>query len=580
VVTIVNRSSNGNPAVAGSKSWLLALGWILVVAGGGLAHVVQTADGVSVQDVRVDLEAGQQLSALLYRPAGATVETPAPGILAVHGYINSRETQSGFAIEFARRGYVVLALDQTGHGFSGGTAFTAGYGGPAGLAYLRRLPFVDPANIGLTGHSMGGWAGLAAAADQPDAYRAIALVGSSTGPGFAPAGTPTFPRNLGVIFPRYDEFARLMWGVPEAAVVGSSDKLRSVFGAVEDVEPQRLYGSKEAGTARWLSTPNTTHPGAHLSVEAIGDTVTWMDRTLAGGTPRPVDDQIWYWKEIGTLVALLGGVFVLLGALAVTLRMPAFRPLVQGGRGAVARPGRSWLGRLAVVSLIPAVTYYPLVGLGAALPANAWLPQGITNQILVWAMGNGLVTLALASLVRRGPFSTETSRLGLALLAALLAVLNLYVAVALSDWLFTTDLRFWVVALKPFAPHHVSAFLAYLLPFTAFFFVTQWAWHSRMSLQAGAAAQYLSAVVAGVGGLAIMLAGAYLYLFTVGRLPPVDPLFTIVAIQFVPVLTLASVISVFAWRRTGRTAPGAFLCGLLVTWYVVAGQATHYVAQP
>jgi hypothetical protein len=58
----------------------------------------------------------------------------------------------------------------------------------------------------------------------------------------------------------------------------------------------------------------------------------------------------------------------------------------------------------------------------------------------------------------------------------------------------------------------------------------------------------------------------------------VDPLFTIVAIQFVPVLALTSAISVFAWRRTGRTAPGAFLCGLLVTWYVVAGQATHYVA--
>ncbi|WP_201721683.1 hypothetical protein [Caulobacter sp. B11] len=29
-------------------------------------------------------------------------------MLAVHGYINSRETQSPFAIEFARRGYVVL----------------------------------------------------------------------------------------------------------------------------------------------------------------------------------------------------------------------------------------------------------------------------------------------------------------------------------------------------------------------------------------------------------------------------------------------------------------------------------------
>jgi pimeloyl-ACP methyl ester carboxylesterase len=562
-----------------SKFWLLALGWVLVLAGGGLAHLVQTAGGVSVRDVRVDLDEQRRLSALLYRPSGATVDTPAPGILAVHGYINSRETQSGFAIELARRGYVVLALDQTGHGFSEGAAFTDGYGGPAGLAYLRRLPFVDPENIGLSGHSMGGWAGLAAAAAQPDGYLAIALVGSSTGPGFAPAGTPAFPRNLGVIFPHYDEFADLMWGVPKAAVVGTSDKLRSVFGTAEDVEPRRLYGSIEAGTARWLDMPGTTHPGAHLSVEAIGATVGWMDRTLAGGKPRPVHDQIWYWKEVGTLVALMGGVFILLGGFAVTVRMPAFRSLAQGGRGAVERPGPSWWGGLVAVSLIPAVTFYPLVALGAALPGNAWLPQGVTNQILVWAMGNGVIAVALGLLVRRAPLALDVSRLGLALLAALLCVLNLYVAVAVSDWLFTTDLRFWVVALKPFAPHHLSAFLVYLLPFTAFFFVTQWAWHSRMSLQAGAAAQYLSAVVAGVGGLAVMVTGAYVHLFAAGRLPPVDPLFTIIALQFVPVLALTSVISVFTWRRTGGTAAGAIVCGLLVTWYVVAGQATHHVAE-
>ena len=54
-----------------------------------------------------------------------------------------------------------------------------------------------------------------------------------------------------------------------------------------------------------------------------------------------------------------------------------------------------------------------------------------------------------------------------------------------------------------------------------------------------------------------------------------DPLFTIVAIQFVPVLALTSIICVFAFRRTGGIHAGALICGLLVTWYVVAGQATH-----
>ena len=85
-------------------------GWILVLSGDGLGHLIQTAGGVQVEDVRFEFEPGKQLAARIYKPGNATADTPAPGILAVHGYINSRETQSGFAIEFDRR-----ALRRSGH---------------------------------------------------------------------------------------------------------------------------------------------------------------------------------------------------------------------------------------------------------------------------------------------------------------------------------------------------------------------------------------------------------------------------------------------------------------------------------
>src|SRR5712664_78266 len=99
--------------------WSLAIaGLILILAGGWLAHLTQTFGGIRVQDVRFKGAKGNIMSALLYIPPNASAQTPAPGVLAVHGYINSRETQDGFAIEFARRGYVVLDLDQTGHGHS------------------------------------------------------------------------------------------------------------------------------------------------------------------------------------------------------------------------------------------------------------------------------------------------------------------------------------------------------------------------------------------------------------------------------------------------------------------------------
>ena len=137
------------------RRWTLAIvGLILVLAGGVLAFLTQTSGGIQIRDVRFTGAKGNTMSALLYIPPNATAQTPAPGILAVHGYINSRETQDGFAIEFARRGYVVLDLDQTGHGYSDGPAFANGFGGPDGLAYLRRLAFVDKDNIGLEGHSI------------------------------------------------------------------------------------------------------------------------------------------------------------------------------------------------------------------------------------------------------------------------------------------------------------------------------------------------------------------------------------------------------------------------------------------
>jgi pimeloyl-ACP methyl ester carboxylesterase len=159
--------------------WSLAIaGLILILAGGLLAHFTQTAGGIRIEDVRFKGAAGNTMSALLYIPPNATAQTPAPGILAVHGYINSRETQDGFAIEFARRGYVVLALDQTGHGYSDPPSFANGFGGPDGLAHLRSLDIVDKNNIGLEGHSMGGWTVLAAAATMPNDYKSMVLEGS------------------------------------------------------------------------------------------------------------------------------------------------------------------------------------------------------------------------------------------------------------------------------------------------------------------------------------------------------------------------------------------------------------------
>jgi pimeloyl-ACP methyl ester carboxylesterase len=568
--------------------WSLAIaGLVLIVAGGLLAHLTQTSGGIRIEDVRFKGANGNTMSALLYIPPNATAQTPAPGILAVHGYINSRETQDGFAIEFARRGYVVLALDQTGHGYSDPPAFANGFGGPDGLAHLRSLAIVDKANIGLEGHSMGGWTILAAAATMPNDYKSMVLEGSSTGKPFAAEGTASWPRNVALVYAKYEEFPMLMWGVERAQEVTQSQKLWGLFGTQGPIEPGKVYGDIAQGTARVLYTPDMTHPAEHISHEAIGYSLDWFGKTLQGGTPRPADDQIWFRKEIGTLVALIGFVALLIGVFDGLLDAPAFShlrlPEIADGTMPAPVPagGRRWKAAFILSAFIPALTYYPAFALGGTfVPPSAWLPQGVTNQILVWAVINGLIALALM------PFAPKRAhRIGLigpSILIALATVIVGYAALWLADLAFKIDFRFWIVALKLMSAKQFLIFLIYLVPFTAFFVIALQVLHRNFSTTAaGRGALYLTNILALTLGFIVLLALQYGTLWLTGELfnplpdPGFVPLSTIIAIQFVPLLAIAAVIATFTWRRTGSSLPGALICGIFVTWYVVAGTATQ-----
>lgn len=568
--------------------WSLAIvGVVLILAGGLLAHFTQTAGGIRIEDVRFTGAKGNTMSGLLYIPPNATPQIPAPGILAVHGYINSRETQDGFAIEFARRGYVVLALDQTGHGYSDPPAFANGFGGPDGLAYLRSLEFVDKNNIGLEGHSMGGWTVLAAATAMPNDYKSIVLEGSSTGKPFAAEGTPSWPRNMALVFAQYEEFPVLMWDVEKARDVTKSPKLWAVFGTQGPVEPGKLYGDIAQGTARVLYTPAITHAAEHISHEAIGYSLDWFAKTLQGGTPRPVDDQIWFRKELGTLIALIGFVALLIGTFDGLLEAPMYShlrlPEIADGTMPehAAATGRRWTAAFILSAFIPALTYYPAFALGSSfLKPSAVLPQGITNQILVWAVINGLISLAL---MRFAP--KRASRSGIVLPSLVIAIATVaigYAALWLADLAFKIDFRFWTVAVKLMSAKQFLIFLIYLVPFTAFFVIALHVLHRNFSTMAAPRrALYLTNILALTLGFMVLVGGQYAILWLTGALfnplpdPGFVPLSTIVAIQFIPLLAICAVIATFTWRRTGSSLPGALICGLFVTWYVVAGTATQ-----
>ncbi len=555
----------------------LAIGIALILGGVLLAHSVQTGGDVRLTDVRFVDASGKPMSALLYVPDGATQHTPAPGILAVHGYINSRETQAPFAIELARRGYVVLALDQTGHGFSAPPAFSAGFGGPAGLAYLASLPFVDRDNIGLEGHSMGGWAVLSAATGAESDYRAIVLAGSTTGLFGTAEGSPTWPRNVAVVFSIWDEFAQLMWAVPRGADIPHAPKLKALFGTADVVTEGRVYGDIDAGTGRILRMPTTTHPGDHLSTEAVADAIDWFERTLTGG--HSVTGQVWMWKEFGTLIALCGLIVTLLtiGRMLTTYthRIPA----TDGGSTRV--PSRQRRMIIAQLSVVPVVTYFPAFLLAERwLPPTAVWPQQITNGLMIWLLVNGAITaIGLASsgfdARRAGLIHVDgKTRMGGSLLVACAAVASGYALLALMHDLFTVDFRFWVVAVKLLAPWHVTALLAYLPVLVVFFVLLGSA--AAPLIDAGSTSRNAARIASVLsGGFVVLLLMQYVPLLAGGTLVLGQPLMTIVALQFVVLLAIVGVIIAVFHRATGTVYTGAFINALFIGWVVVAGQATH-----
>ncbi len=138
------------------------------------------------EEVTVRTPSGVALAGTLTLPAGAAGRVPAvllltgsgpqdrdESVLALPGWRPFRQV----ADTLGRRGIAVLRLDDRGVGGSGGSAAAttlaeSAEDARAALAFLRARPEVDPARVGIVGHSEGGYVASMAAVDDRGAARA------------------------------------------------------------------------------------------------------------------------------------------------------------------------------------------------------------------------------------------------------------------------------------------------------------------------------------------------------------------------------------------------------------------------
>lgn len=562
---------------------------LLLVAGGTLVgNWTATSGGdVDVRETTIETESGLELSATVYEPASASADDPAPAALLIHGYTGERGTMSSFGTELADRGYVAVTVDQPGHGGSDPPAFADDWGGPASLEYTRSLETVDEDRVALAGHSMGGFASLAAAEAHPDGYQSIVLIGSTWGPMGSyddlPAANETFPRNVAVVFAPYDEYAPAMWNESVPGDVNEGEKMAAAFGTDPPVEAGEIYGSVEDGTARRYTAPSTIHTGMHRSTTAVADTVEWLELTVgepaAADDARP-DDQRWYWASIGHIVALVGSFVVAVATAALAWRRLGKAESDTDGTERLGNAGTGGFSRgtLLGLSILPALTIYPLYAIGTAVvPVTRLTHQDLTHGYALWALGTAALAAGIvrwrhggvdrSSLERLAPTGRDAAR---AVGAATAGFLALYVLVALVDRVPGGALNAWVVGFEAMPALRWVSLAVYVLPFTA----------AAVGLAAGLERALASSdslprtlgrgLALTCGGLLVFLAVQYVPLVLGYGLPMPDlgPL-AITTLSATGILAAATVVSAAANRSTDAPLVGGLLTGLLVAWMIV-----------
>jgi len=115
----MDKSFIFDPQVRKSALWGLCVFVLITVIAVVFGHAVMTSwYQVDVSNVWIENKNGLMVRGKLFRPANATSENPAPGVVYLHGYQNNRETFDPVGIELSRRGFVVIVLDTLGRGNS------------------------------------------------------------------------------------------------------------------------------------------------------------------------------------------------------------------------------------------------------------------------------------------------------------------------------------------------------------------------------------------------------------------------------------------------------------------------------
>jgi hypothetical protein len=172
-------------------------------------------------------------------------------------------------------------------------------------------------------------------------------------------------------------------------------------------------------------------------------------------------------------------------------------------------------------------------------------------------------------------------KIGKSFLLAFLVVFCGYATLMFSDYFFKTDFRYWVFAIKLLDPLQLRITLSYVIPFVFIFFmdaVLIFGELRRANISL-AKEMWLNEALYVLGYVGLLLV-QYIPLLSGGTLFNANganvPLYSIVAFQLLPIMTIAALVTTYFNRKTGHVYVASFVVGMLITWIVVASTAVQF----
>ena len=392
----------------------------------------------------------------LYIPENATEETPAPGVLLLHGYQNDHETCAAYAIELARRGAVVMAIDEYGHGNSTAGLVNRGYvnhkvtvnygedseedgtfktiggqtryrvmmnfsnlsffdehytkdddgniltdssaGGTAAYAVLAEYPFVDSSRLAVSGHSMGTWSSWSVAA----AYSGTDIMPKATvlqcGELFRDSAYDSENisfNNVLLLQAKWDEFSyfRDYKNVVNDDLLKSDLRTEFLGTTADEAAWNTTYGDFADGTARRIELLKTNHRLTTHNAHGLSVALDWFDSAISLPNAFDSTSQVAMTKERLVLAAMLCAVAAMIPLMEILLTIPFFESIPQPlPPKETMKTNRKWWKGAIVTMLLAFATYPFMTQLGHGL-----LP--LPEKVFRMTVGNGFLSWYLLLII-------------------------------------------------------------------------------------------------------------------------------------------------------------------------------------